>query len=304
VSNVLLQLIRPLRNPTHPRYCVLLIALAWTGTGAAEPAAVTKDTPVLEIAVAPFLPAHLLVKNYQPMRAYLEQHLQQPVAFITAPDYKTFYERTQRRDYAVIITVAHAAYLAYAEAGYVPMLLPVNTTQPVLIVTADSTLQQPRDLLGKVVALPDPLAIISMQGIEMLQETGLDPDKTVSLRYFPNHSAAVNYVIAGEVAASIVSDRALLQMPDTTRQQVRIIHHRTKGAAPGVVYLASPDLPPQRIAQLRQTIMKFVRETPEGIEFITALGYGGLAPATAEDMKPLAAYGAMFKKVLSQQSAQ
>lgn len=251
--------------------------------------------PVLELGVAPFLPARTIVQNYQPMRTYLQQYLKEPVIFVTAPDYKSFYERTQRREYPIIITVANAAYLAYAESGYVPMLRPVVDTCPVLLVSKNSSLARVQDLRGKTIALPDPLAIISMQGVQMLRESGLDPDKDVNIKHLPNHSTAVNHVIAGEAAAAIVSDRALLQMPAATRAGVRIIQSWEKAEAPGVVYLASPVLPRERVAQLTRAILKFVRETPEGREFILKLGYGGLVSATARDLEPLAPYGEMFK---------
>ena len=258
-----------------------------------------EQSAVLELGVAPFVPARTLVQNYQPMRAYLEQHLKKPVLFVTAHDYKAFYERTQRREYPVIITVANAAYLAYAESGYVPMLRPVIDTRPVLVVPKNSNLTRVQNLRGKTVALPDPLAIIAMQGVQMLRETGLAPGNDITLRHLPNHSTAVNHVIAGEAAAAIVSDRALLQMPAATREGVRVIQTWEKGAAPGVVYLANPALPPQRVAQLTQAILKFVRETPEGREFIAKLGYGGLVPATKQDLEPLAPYGEMFKEAIA-----
>jgi phosphonate transport system substrate-binding protein len=252
----------------------------------------------LELGVAPYLPARTLIQNYQPMRAFLEQHLKEPVIVVTAPDYKTFYDRTQRREYPIIITVAHAAYLASAEAGYVPMLRPVVDTCPVLVVSKNSSLARVQDLRGKTVALPDPLAIISMQGVQMLRESRLDPVKDVILKNLPNHSAAVNHVIAGEAAAAIVSDRALLQMPAATQAAVRVIEDWEKGAAPGVMYLASPDLPRERVAQLTQAILQFVRETPEGRELIVKFGYGDLVPATKQDLEPLAPYGEKFKEAI------
>ncbi len=253
---------------------------------------------VLEVGVAPFLPARTIVQNYQPLRVFLEQHLKEPVMFVTAPDYKTFYERTQRHEYPIIITVANAAYLAYAESGYVPMLRPVIDTRPVLVVSKSSNLTRVQNLRGKAVALPDSLAIIAMQGVQMLRESGLDPGKDVTLKHLANHSTAVNYVIAGEAAAAIVSDRALLQMPTASQASVRVIHTWEKSSLPGVVYLANPALPPQRVAQLTEAILKFTRDTPEGREFILKMGYGGLVPATKLDLEPLAPYGEMFKEAI------
>jgi phosphonate transport system substrate-binding protein len=256
----------------------------------------------LELAVAPFLPAATLVSNYQPMRAYLEQRLKEPVLFVTAPDYKTFYERAQRREYPVIITVANAAYLAYAESGYVPMLRPVIYTRPVIVVPKLASWTRIQDLRGKTIALPDTLAVVAMQGTQMLRELGLDPDKDVTLKYLPNHSAAVNHVISGEAAAAIVSDRALLQMPAATQAGVRVIETWEKGAVPGVVYLANPALSPQRVTQLTQAILKFVHDTPQGHEFIKKMGYGDLTTAIPQDLAPLATYGGIFKATIAKKN--
>jgi len=277
---------------------IMLVILLSPAIMPLAPASGAEQGIVLELGVAPYLPARTLVQNYQPMRAYLEQQLKEPVLFVMAPDYKTFYERTQRREYSIVITVAHAGYLAHTESGYVPMLRPVVDTCPAIVVPRNSSLKRIQDLRGKTVALPDPLALIAMQGAQMLRESGLDPGKNVDLKHLPNHSAAVNHVISGEAAAAIVSDRALLQMPAATQAAVRVIQTWEKGKAPGVVYLASPALPPQRVAQLTQAILKFTRDTPEGREFILKLGYGGLVPATKQDLEPLASYGVMFKEAI------
>jgi phosphonate transport system substrate-binding protein len=257
---------------------------------------------VLELGVAPFLPARTIAQNYQPMRTFLEKHLKEPVLFVTAPDYKSFYERTRHREYPIIITIASAAYLAQAESGYVPMLRPIVDTMPVIVVSRNSSLKGIQDLHGKTVALPDPLAVIAMQSAQLLRESGLDPGRDVNLKHLPNHSAAVNHVISGEAAAAIVSDRALLQMPAATQAGVRVIQTWEKGKLPGVVYLASPALPPQRVAQLTEAILKFTHDTPEGREFINKLGYGGLVPANKQDLEPLATYGMMFKEAIVRSS--
>jgi len=281
---------------------VLLIMLS-PAVFAAAPESDPAQGATLELGVAPFLPVRTFAKNYQPMREYLDLHLKQPVIFVTAPDYKIFHERSLRHEYPVIITVANAAYLAYTEAGYVPMLRPMVNTCPVIVVPVNSRLKQVQDLRGKTVALPEPLAMIAMQSAQLLLEFGLEPGKDVILKHLPNHSAAVNHVIAGEAAAAIVSDRALLQMPAATQAGVRTIYTWKKGAVPGVVYLASPVLQPKRIAQLTGMLLEFSRDTPEGRELMKKLGYEGLVPATGQDLEPLSTYGEMFRKAIIETSA-
>lgn len=251
-----------------------------------------------ELTFTPFLPARTMIQNYQPMRAYLEMHLHEPVTFVTAPSYKIFNDHLRQHAYPFVITTANSAYLAYTDSGYTPILRPAINTHPVLIVAKQSTVATVQALRGAILTLPDPLAIVSMQALAMLREAGLDPQRDVKIKYVVNHSAAVNFVISGEAAAAIVSDRALMQMPEASRNAVRIVQTWEAGAAPGIVYLASPQVPRARAEHLRQAILAFVRDTAEGRQMIRKLGYGDLIPARAEDLKPLAPYGAQLKAAL------
>ena len=252
-----------------------------------------------ELAFTPFLPVHTLLQNYQPLRAYLEMRLQEPVTLVTAPSYKIFNDRLRQHVYPFVITTANSAYLAYADYGYIPLLRPAINTRPVLVVAKQSPVTTIQAIRGKILTLPDPLAIVSMQALSMLREAGLDPQRDVTIKYLSNHAAALNYVIAGEAAAAIVSDRALLQMPEASRNAVRVVQTWEAGAAPGVVYLASPEVPRARVERLRQAVVEFVRDTAEGREMIQKLGYGDLIPATTADLKALASYGAQLRAALS-----
>lgn len=144
------------------------------------------------------------------------------------------------------------------------MLRPSILTRPVLVVDAHSDLKGLKDMRGAMLALPDPLSIVAMQGVQMLREAGLNPERDVHIKHTANHAAAVNHVISGEAAAVIVSDRALLQMPKPKRQAVRVLQTWDAGAVPGVVYLAGPQVPRERVERLQQAILEFVRDTREG----------------------------------------
>lgn len=269
---------------------IALCSLASVGMAAAKPG--------VEIAITPFLPVRTMVQNYETMRLHLEKQLKQPVLFITAPDYRTFHERTRKQEYDYLITVANAAYLAQAESSYVPLFRPAVYTRPTLVVAKGAPLEQVTELRGKTVAMPDSLAIISMQGQAMLREAGLEPERDVTLKHMRNHGAAVNLVLAGDAMAAIVSDRALAQMPAATRDGVRVLQTWEKGAAPGVVYLVSPKLSKATREKFSRAVRSFV-ESPDGMALMQQLGYGTLLSATAADLQFLAPYGAALKEGLA-----
>lgn len=125
-----------------------------------------------ELAFTPFLPVRTLMLKYEPMRVYLEERLREPVALVTAPDYKIFNQRMRNHDYAFVVAVANTAYLAHAEYGYTPMLRPAILTRPVLVTGKKSRIKNLKDLRGAIIALPDRLAVVSVQGLQMLRRPG------------------------------------------------------------------------------------------------------------------------------------
>ena len=251
---------------------------------------------IFELAFTPFLPVRTMMLKYEPMRVYLEERLREPVALVTAPDYKTFNQRLRNHDYAFVVTVANAAYLAHTEYGYTPMLRPAILTRPVLVTSRESRFKKMKDLRGASLALPDRLSVVSMQGVHMLRKAGLHPVSHVKIKHTPNHAAAVNFVLSGEVAAAIVADRAILQMPEATQKALRTMQTWDAGAVPGVIYMANPHVSVERVTRMRQALLDYVRDTDSGRNFVRDLGYGDLTPATAADLAPLAAYGALLKE--------
>lgn len=264
--------------------------------------AVFADEPAggLVIGIAPFLPVKTLVQNYAPLRDYLETKLSERVTIVSAPDYKTYYKYIQKHDYQIIITNASSAYIAYSDYAYTLLLQPLNLTHPVVIIGKDQKLTKLTELHDKTIAMSDATAVVSMQGLQMLRDFGLQPGRDVTIKNMQNHSAAVNYVITGEVDAAIVSDRALMQMPASIKDKVKIAYTWEQGAAPGIVYLGSPDMQGDKLKLINKFILEFVRDTPEGKKMMLDTGYGDLIPINPADLHALAPYGILLKESLSE----
>lgn len=254
-----------------------------------------------DIAIAPFLPVKTLVKNYATLRMYLQLKFNEPVTIISAPDYQTFYNRIRMREYPIIITPANSAYLAWSESGYIPLLRPLEDTMPVLIIRRNTTFLTLSELRGKSVAMSDALAIVSMQGEQMLHEAGLVPGQDVTIINLLNHAAAVNHVIAGEVSAAIVSDRALQQMPVSIQDKIIIAYTWDKVHVPGIFILGSPKLSKLKLEKIKQAIDVFANNTEEGIQLMNDFGYRGLADTNPDELKPLKYYGELLKKAMDEE---
>ena len=254
------------------------------------------DSATLEIGIHPYLSARTVLTTYQPLQQYLQARLQRPVLFITAPDFRTFVERTQRGEYRFVLTAPHFARLAQQQAGYLPMLRTKRDLQGILVVNQDSPLHHVSELRGKTVTTPDGLAIISMLGAQLLRTSGLKPDKDVTLRATPSHDTAVLSLQKGDSAAAIISITALQQMPQELKMNVRTL--ATSSAVPHIMFLAHPKTPRREIADMTRLLLEFAENTPEGKQFMGDTGYLGLRPPTTKEMKSLDPYVNDLKTLL------
>lgn len=277
--------------------CGFILAMLLAVSMAAS--ATENPQPPVEITIGPFLPTLMLIQNYQPLVVFLEQRLKRRVILVTAPDYRTFNERMLRREYTFMIAVANSAVLAISDAGYTPILRPEIYTRPALVVRKNSVAQRVQDMKNLKIATTDAMGVIAMQGVAMLREAGLELPRDVSLQNFANHGVAVNYVLTGEMDGAIISDRALMQMPEDKRDALRVLSVWEKGAAPGVVYLAGNDVSAETVNEVREAILEFTRDTEVGRDLMARFGYGSLLPTRVDDLKFLAPYGAQLKVLLS-----
>lgn len=299
----LLRRLRSLRHLLALPLLVMMVTLTCATGFATEPATRNNDSngandssATLEIGIFPYLSVRTVLTTYQPLQQYLQARLQRPVLFITAPDLRTFVERTQRGEYRFVLTAPHFARLAQREAGYLPMLRPRRDLHGVLLVNQDNPLHHVSELRGKTITTPDSLAIISMLGAQLLRASGLQPGKDVALRATSAHDTAVLSLQKGDSAAAIISVTALQQMSQELKMSVRIL--ATSGAVPPIMFLAHPQTPRREVADMTALLLEFAENTPEGKKFMSDTGYLGLRPPTAKEMKDLDPYVSDLKILL------
>lgn len=285
---------RPASTPRRiAALCWLTLAIAaWLSPAPAAAA----DKPTLEIGLVPNVSARTLLAAYQPMRTFLEQQLGQPVQLFTAPDFKTFYQRTARAEYDVVVTPAHFARLAQTEAGYVPLTTYRRELSALLIVAKDSPIKDAGDLRGKSVAIADPLAIVTLRGLQWFKEQGLQPNVDFTVRISAPHNTAVHAVMHGDMDAAIVGSGPYRIMSAELRGGTRIL--ATLGSVPNATFLSSPKLPSGAAERIRAALLAFAEKSPEGRKFIADYGYDGMLPIGPESLRAMDAYAAEAKKRL------
>ncbi|MEO1767741.1 phosphate/phosphite/phosphonate ABC transporter substrate-binding protein [Thiobacter aerophilum] len=266
------------------RRLLLLFLLASLAPAHAQPTA----PAALELGVFPYLSTRALLNTYEPLQRFLENRLGRPVLVVTAPDMRTFVERTLTGAYPLVVTAPHFARLAQVDAGYRPLLRPQRDLAAVFIVPHGGPVRSLADLRGKILATPDSLAIVTQQAINMLREQGLEPGRDVILRQMPSHNSSALAVREGAVDAAVLSNTAFLQLPLEQREGLALL---ARGRSlPHVMILARSDLGAAEAARFARLIQEFVEQTAEGRQFIDKLGYLGLRPPTEAELKSLDPY--------------
>jgi len=264
------------------------------GTGAAS-----SDNAAIEIGIIPTLSTRTILTTYQPLREYLEEQLKQPVVLVTAPDYRSFLDRTQRGEYRYVITAPHFARLAQTEAGYEPIVRVKRELRGILVVRTESGIKSVNDLAGKTVSTPESTAIVTMLGLQLLRTHGLVPGKTVQVQPSTSFNSAVLAVQNGDSDAAFTAQTALNQMPEQTQSALRVI--ASTSAVPHNMFLARKDVPPQELERMRKLLLAFPDDKQRGIPFFEKTGFLSYVRTTAEELKDLDHYVTELKRQLTGQ---
>lgn len=269
---------------------IWLIGMAGTGFAAEK-----SDTLVM--GLHPNVSARTILAMYQPLRTFLEKELGQPVELYTAPDFKTYVQRTLANEYHVAVTAPHLARLAQTRAKYVPMVHYSDQLQGLIVTSKDGPIKSVKDLRGKTVALPDRLTVVSIMGLEFLRDYGLNPDTDVKLFAARSHNNAAMSADRGESDAAVVGSVPYRQLPPELRARLRVIDSTV--AIPSQFIIASSKLEAAKVERIKKALMKYA-ETREGKDFLSNNGFGGLRPATEAVLKSLDRYASEVSKMLEQ----
>lgn len=247
------------------------------------------------LGIVPAHSARVLAERYEPLRAYLEAGLKQPVRIESAPDFRRFHERTLRGDFDLAVTPAHFARLAQKEAGQRPLAEFKPDHDALLIYAADRPLASFTDLKGKQLAVIDRLAITVTAAMAFLESQGLEANRDYQMVEHRTHASAAYALISGLAAAAVSTSQGLLQIPDDLRRKLVVQKHIAN--IPAFVLIANARMDKARTEHLKALLLNFPNEA-EGIDFLGHTGYDTLIPADEAVMKRTDVYLKETRKAL------
>lgn len=253
-------------------------------------------TTTFTLGVLPIHSARTLAARYEPLRAYLEDKLRQPVRLESAADFARFQERTLKGDFSLTITPAHFARLAQQDAGYLPLAHLSPDHDSLLIYPTARPLAAAADLRGKALAVTDRLAITVAAAIDYLEAQGLEAGRDYRVLEHRTHASVAYSLINGTAAAAVTSSQGLLQMPEDARSQLRVMRHVAD--IPAFVFLTRPDTPPAQVERFKSLLQAFP-DTAAGGDFLRQIGYSAILPTSEQRMSRADAYLKATRKALS-----
>lgn len=209
----------------------------------------------LVFGVYPDLSAAQLASQYFPLRDLVSRTLGQPVTLLSAPDERSFAERTQRGDFDLVLTAPHMARRAELRDGWQRVAQTGYQLEVVVLARAGSELRQLADLRGQTLAIGPRASLTYRVVAAALEQQGLNLDRDVKPVPAPFFNDVMYALMRGQAEAGATSKRQWHQATASQRAAVREIH--TAPPVPGYFVMANPRLGKAALQSLRQAFQKF-----------------------------------------------
>lgn len=251
---------------------------AWPLTLGAQLA--TSDRPV-RIGVLPITSTRILLRNYALIQSYLEQTLKQPVELVTAADFRTFHLNTLQGQYDLVVTAVHFARMAQLEAGWLPLVRYGASHQTLLMTLRERPLRRLEDVRGSVVAGPDVLTLVSMEGQDWLRARGLTVNVDYTYLETPTTPSSAHALINGQSMLFFGTPQGLLNTPRELADQLAVFAALPE--RPNLTWLAHPRLASQR-PFLKSSLQGLNAPSANVKSFFDATGYQGVREVADADL--------------------
>jgi phosphonate transport system substrate-binding protein len=270
-----------------------IAVFATLSCGLFNPASAADKQPAFRIAVAPHTSARVIVEMYQPLRLYLEKSLDRPVEIVTASDFTEFARRGLQQQYDLAITTGHQARLLETDAGYLPLLTYKTEFKAVVLVAANSSYHEPRDLANTTILGLSPSSLVTIWGQHWLHRNGV---AGINLRYISASDSVAQLVLNGEGSAGMTSLANYQNLQPAIRDRLRILNESQPLA--GRVYLLNKRQAASR-GKIDAALWAFA-ETADAQQYFNKYKLGGYRKLEARELFEMTPYANEVRQALKQ----
>jgi len=265
---------------------LLVLTVGLTSVTAGKYAPRKQGEKPLTFAILPFLSPIALTKRFAPLRNYLAEKLGKDVVIVTTSSFETFIERTANDEYDFILTAPHFTVMALDSGKYEVKAVYLKMLQAYIVVRNDSMVNSVSDLAGKSIGVPPVKAIMTMAGIQYMENQGVKEQRGAHYKPYKSHNAAMLATVSGEVDAAIASNFQVLNQIKKG-QPLRIVGETR--TYPGMGLLAAKRLP-DKIKDMFQKTLITMTQDDKGKEVLKEIRYPGFRKTNNEEFEPARAF--------------
>lgn len=240
--------------------------------------AAAEATPGFTFGVVPQQAASELARVWVPVLKYLSKQTGYQLSFRTAPNIPEFERRVAAGEYALAYMNPYHYTVFSKSPGYRAFARQKDKRiRGLLVVAADSGMQDLKGLEGSAIAFPAPAAFAaSLLPRAHLRQAGVD-FKPV---YVSSHDSVYRAVAMGLYAAGGGIERTLGNIDPAVRDRLRVLW-RTPEFTPHAI-AAHPDVPADVVEKLRAAMVAMASDK-EGLELLAQLGFAGIEAGVDAD---------------------
>jgi len=264
----------------------LALVAYWPSVGEASGAAQRRDPKVLRVALLPDESPSTVIKNNEPLKAYLEKTLNKKVQLVVTTDYSSMIEAMRRKQ----IDVGYFGPLSYVllkqkAKDVIPFAAKLEGGSPtyraVVIANTASGVKSLRDIKGKTVAYGDPASTSShlIPKAMILRETGYRAGVDYAEQFLGAHDAVAVAVQNGNAQAGGLSKtifESLIERGTIDATKVRVL--ATSKPYPNYPWVMQSDLAPELQESIKRAFYEL--KDPAVLKPIKAEGF---APISDQD---------------------
>jgi phosphonate transport system substrate-binding protein len=260
---------------------------AWPWLAGPAPARAQADNPRLTLGVLPNVSARLILNAYQPMREHIERALQRPVEVVTAPDFRTFSQRTLEGAYDIVVIAPNLGRVAQLDANWEPLAIYEPRIPAVAVALKDNRDDSPAQLRGKALALANPQSLVALVGLEWLRTQGLQAGRDFRTVLAANDDSLGAVLRSGESPLAMMSLGEFNAKPTALRESLRVVSVIAR--VPGFLVMGNPRLPPELRQHVRSLMLGFPA-TEDGRRFFSLAGFANIRAVEEADLRFLDPY--------------
>ncbi len=174
------------------------------------------------------------------------------VKFQSKANYEKFIASALAGEYDIIHLPPHIASYLIKEHQFKPVAIGFYHTDIVIFSNAEKGIKQVRDLEGEIIAVPDPLGLVTLVAREKIEAVLHSPP---DFKYFGKHDYVVSAVLKDQAMAGVAISTLLDAYVSPFRENIHIIKTFTKNMD-GIV-VARPKLDDDVLISIRNALFSF-----------------------------------------------